>query len=171
MKSNLESKISEGIYQLPFKSNDKVKRTTAPSHTKYRPYYPYAIDWYMPEGTPIYAARGGVIMLREARYNTFGGIKFIEKGNYVEILHENKEVSLYGHFKWRGVTVKKGEYVKKGQLIGYSGQTGFALYPHLHFAVYKDIGDAFANIKPIFSKNTDIKYLTNPVCWKKFEKK
>lgn len=142
---NLENLISEGKYRLPFKPFKDIIQCPAPSHKKFGDIH--CIDWGMPIGTPIYAARAGKIRRKESRYNTHGGEECREIGNGVEIYHDNNEVSVYAHLMWRGVVVKKGQKVKAGQLIGYSGQTGFATYPHLHFGVYRLINDDFINVK------------------------
>lgn len=129
--------IAEGGYQLPFNSSNRIKRHPTSTHKKFG--YPYAIDWDMPTGTPILAARSGKVVKTESRFNTYGGEKRRKKGNGIIIEHDNNEVSRYWHIKWRGVKVKKGQKVKTGQIIGYSGQTGFASFPHLHFDVYKKV--------------------------------
>ena len=56
-------------------------------------------------------------------------------GNYVKIKHDNGYYTLHGHIKYNSVTVKKGEKVKKGQVIGYMGNTGHSFGAHDHFEV------------------------------------
>lgn len=46
--------------------------------------------------------------------------------------------ALYAHLKYKGVVVKQGQKVKEGDLLGYSGNTGFSDSPHLHFEIYKE---------------------------------
>ena len=55
-------------------------------------------------------------------------------GNYVKIKHENS-YTLYAHMKFSSVTVTKGQVVKKGQVIGYMGNTGHSFGAHVHFEV------------------------------------
>lgn len=57
-------------------------------------------------------------------------------GNYVKIKHDNNYYTLYSHMKYQSVTVKKGDTVKKGQVIGYMGNTGHSFGAHLHFEVW-----------------------------------
>lgn len=128
-------KKTRGLYILPFKLNKQIKRRSASVHRKFNS--PYAIDWAMPVGMPILAAHGGIVVSCESRFNSCGkSEEWIHKGNHIQILSKDNEYSVYGHLKWRGLKVKKGQKVRQGQIIGYSGKTGFATYPHLHFAVY-----------------------------------
>lgn len=62
-------------------------------------------------------------------------------GNYVKIKHDNGYYTLYAHIKYNTVTVKVGERVKQGQVIGYMGNTGHSFGAHLHFEVHdtKDV--------------------------------
>ena len=50
-------------------------------------------------------------------------------------MHSDGTFADYSHLKLQGAVVKKGEFIKKDQLLGYSGSTGFESGPHLHFAV------------------------------------
>lgn len=56
-------------------------------------------------------------------------------GYYVEIRHENGYISRYLHLKKNSIIVKKGETVRKGQVLGYMGSTGNSTGAHLHFSV------------------------------------
>jgi murein DD-endopeptidase MepM/ murein hydrolase activator NlpD len=98
----------------------------------------YAVDFAMPIGTPIHAARAGVV-IDMVEQHTRGGAsrKYAKYANYVVILHEDDTTGEYYHLKKNGVAVTLGERVKAGQKIGYSGNTGFSSLPHLHFAVYR----------------------------------
>lgn len=98
----------------------------------------YALDFAMPVGTPIHAARGGkIIDLTE--HNTRGGAsrRYARYANFVTVLHDDGTTGEYYHLKRDGVTVSLGDNVELGDHIGYSGNTGFSSMPHLHFAVYR----------------------------------
>lgn len=98
----------------------------------------YAVDFAMPIGTPIHAARAGVVIDLVGRHTRGGASrKYAKYANYVVILHEDDTTGEYYHLKRNGVAVRLGEHVKEGQKIGYSGNTGFSSLPHLHFAVYQ----------------------------------
>jgi len=80
------------------------------------------IDYKAPKGTPVYAAGDGkVIRSAYSKYN----------GHHVFVQHANSIVTKYLHFTNR--TVKQGQRVKQGQVIGYVGATGLAQAPHLHY--------------------------------------
>lgn len=82
------------------------------------------IDIKAPEGTPIRASQDGVVV--------FSG--FIRGyGNTVLLKHEGDYFTVYAHNKYN--SVKEGEFVKKGEVLGYVGMTGNAETPHLHFEV------------------------------------
>jgi murein DD-endopeptidase MepM/ murein hydrolase activator NlpD len=97
----------------------------------------HSLDFTMPEGTPIYAARGGVII--DTKSDSDKGCpteKCKEMANFVIIYHSDGSFGSYFHLKKNGVAVKKGQEVKAGELIGYSGNTGWSDGAHLHFEVY-----------------------------------
>ena len=82
------------------------------------------IDMAAPEGTPIYAAKGGQVSI--AAYSS-------SAGNYVQLDHGDGYRSVYMHMT--DYTVKAGQYVAQGQLIGYVGNTGASKGNHLHFGI------------------------------------
>lgn len=87
-------------------------------------------------GTPIYAANSGtVINSSNDCSHSSAGVGACNHGggygNHVWIQHDNGYQTIYGHMI--NTAVSTGEYVSKGQLIGYSGSTGWSTGPHLHF--------------------------------------
>ena len=102
----------------------------------------YAIDFGTPQGTPILAARAGVVMQVESDFDKAGldREKFGGRANYVRILHDDGSMGLYAHLRPEGVLVRVGQRVKTGQRIGLSGNTGYTTGPHLHFAVQVNQG-------------------------------
>lgn len=106
-----------GYYQRPFATGHKTQGLHGYN----------GVDYGMPVGTELYAAAGGtVIISKNSGYN--GGY-----GNYVVIQHPNNTQTVYGHMSRTIVTV--GQTVTRGQIIGYSGNTGNSTGPHLHFEV------------------------------------
>jgi len=97
-----------------------------------------AIDWNMPEGTPIYAAREGVVVNFEDKYARGGPDESLsEQANFIMIRHDDGTIANYVHLMRGGVRVQKGQHVRQGQFLGLSGNTGFTTGPHLHFEVFK----------------------------------
>jgi murein DD-endopeptidase MepM/ murein hydrolase activator NlpD len=87
------------------------------------------MDMAVPQGTPIYAAESGVVIVAQ----WWSGY-----GNCIIIDHGGGLWTLYGHIKNGGILVNKGEAVKRGEKIGLVGMTGQATGPHLHFEVRKN---------------------------------
>jgi murein DD-endopeptidase MepM/ murein hydrolase activator NlpD len=98
----------------------------------------YAIDWQMPEGTPVLAARGGVVIATKDDSQTGGAQRrFEDCANYVLIQHPDGTIGNYAHLQVHGARVHAGQTVAAGTLIGLSGNTGFTSGAHLHFSVFK----------------------------------
>jgi hypothetical protein len=127
------------VYELPYPAGDKFKVTQAYngkfSHTGSNQ---YATDWQMAEGTPVLAARGGlVIRVKDDSDRGGGSMDFDRFNNYVLIRHADGTLAHYCHLQKGGAVVKPGQTVVTGQLIAHSGNTGFSSGPHLHFCVFK----------------------------------
>jgi len=95
----------------------------------------YSLDFGMPRGTPVLAARDGVVLYLQDGF-TEGGADpaLLERANLVVVAHSDGTMASYGHLS-RGLEVAVGDTVREGQLLGHSGRTGFAGQPHLHFHV------------------------------------
>lgn len=79
------------------------------------------------EGTPVLAAADGVVRITGSHSSY---------GNYIRLLHENGDETLYAHMQY--LYVRAGQQVKQGQVIGVSGQTGNVTGPHLHFELFHE---------------------------------
>ena len=96
----------------------------------------YAVDFKMPVGTPVLAARGGrVAKVKEDSDRGGSSREYAAFANRVEVLHEDGSRAVYLHFRHEGAAVAVGERVATGQRIGDSGNTGWSTTPHLHFHV------------------------------------
>ena len=99
-----------------------------------------AVDWDVPEGTIVCAAREGrVVGVRQDSDKGGADRSFRPYANYIIIKHADGTFAEYLHLQKDGAMVQVGDQVTVGQPIGLSGQTGFASKPHLHFAVFQAI--------------------------------
>lgn len=97
-----------------------------------------ALDFTMPEGVNICAARSGkVVDLKEDSNKGCPSVDCNDYGNYIKILHDDGTMADYYHLKQNGALVEKGQKVRAGEVIGQAGATGWASGSHLHFIVYK----------------------------------
>jgi murein DD-endopeptidase MepM/ murein hydrolase activator NlpD len=96
----------------------------------------WAWDFEMPVGVPIVAARAGWVSKARGDSNV-GGCHPLLAGsaNYVVLEHAEGLETQYLHLS--SVVVRPGEHVEEGQLLGYSGSTGWSCAPHLHFKVMR----------------------------------
>ena len=86
--------------------------------------YHQGVDLAAPQGTPIYASRGGTVTRA-----THGSAA----GHYVSINHGDGFSSIYMHMEY--YTVSAGQTVSQGQVIGYVGKSGITSGYHLHFGI------------------------------------
>jgi murein DD-endopeptidase MepM/ murein hydrolase activator NlpD len=102
----------------------------------------HAIDFAVPIGTPVLAARAGTVMQLESKYEASGldAARFAGRANYIRIAHDDGTMAVYAHLRANGVLVRVGEKVQAGQQIGVSGNTGYTTGPHLHFVVQVNRG-------------------------------
>lgn len=97
-----------------------------------------------PLGTPVFAADDGVILAVDN--NDKSSWQKYQYGKYIMVEHSNNITTLYGHLSKQ--VVKKGDTVKRGDIIGYLGSTGYATGPHLHFGAYWTPSIQFKVISP-----------------------
>lgn len=137
-------------YRLPFRDGLTFlvsQGTGGPVSTHSEPGSLYAVDFSMPEDTPIVAARAGTVIYTEFAHTEGGMTPEMEgQANVVLIQHADGTRAVYAHLAPGGVVVTPGQQVQEGEVIGLSGSTGFSSGPHLHFAVQqvRDTGDNFA---------------------------
>lgn len=98
------------------------------------------VDWQVSVGTPVKAAAAGTV-IRAGWYSTYGYC--------VDIRHSDGSMTRYAHLN--SVAVSNGQYVNQGELIAYSGNTGYSTGPHLHFEIW--IGGTTVNPLYYVNKN------------------
>ena len=146
-------KNNEG-YMIPFPRGIEARvcqYSNGPITTHQR--NPDSIDFCVPLGTPILAAKSGRVT-EAIDTNTEGGNdpSFTKKSNYVMIAHDDLSIARYDHMAPNSVKVKPGDYVAQGDSIGSVGMTGYTSGPHLHLeAWYTDNLFITQYLAPAFS--------------------
>lgn len=127
-------------YRFPFKKGKKyeVSQSFNGKASHHDEKSRYAIDFQLNIGEFVYAARGGIVVKAIDWFTKKGGPELRNSANRIVILHDDGTLATYAHLDYKGVLVKEGQEVKKGQKIGVSGLTGHTRGPHLHFVVRKE---------------------------------
>jgi murein DD-endopeptidase MepM/ murein hydrolase activator NlpD len=129
----------EQLYLLPYESGKSFRVLQGyGSRFSHVGLEQYAVDFNMSIGTPVHAARAGVI----ARIEESNDIGCWQDGcgayaNYIVIVHNDGTTGEYYHLQQNGALVDVGDHIIAGEKIGLSGNTGHTTMPHLHFAVYR----------------------------------
>lgn len=123
---------------------DMVTHNTADSQ--------HAVDFAMPVGTDVFAARGGVVF-DVAAQNFKGGADAsnMSLANVVRILHDDGTYAIYAHLNWNSIRVRVGDVVERGEYIADSGNTGYSSGPHLHFVVVRNAGMNMQSVPVTFT--------------------
>lgn len=120
--------------------------------------FKHAIDFLVPDGTPAYAARDGVIIEARDSSNEWGdGPEFRDLLNYMTVQHNNGEFTQYCHLaqgSCRAARSVPGRRVSCGTQIAVVGKTGWTDRDHLHFIVFRSAQNespfGFKSLKPRF---------------------
>lgn len=146
---------TQNIYSCPIERRYLFEILTkeSPAHRAYRDkngiFYDLtnAVDFLCKERTRVRAALCGEVVTiinnltknyNERKPPTEDILPIEEQnGNYVILKHENAEFSMYSHLMPQGVTVSKEQFIETGEIIGYSGNTGWSIVPNLNLMVFK----------------------------------
>jgi murein DD-endopeptidase MepM/ murein hydrolase activator NlpD len=162
------------IYLFPFAHGSKHKVTQGYNGSfTHQGDNLYALDFDLDSGTPVYAARSGLVV-EVKKDSSRGGPNFMynKDANFISILHSDGTIANYVHLQINGAVVSVGQAVQAGQHIGYSGNTGVSSGPHLHFDVQipttegkmRPIPVRFLNYdgKPVEAQEGGYYYATHP---------
>jgi len=128
-----KGKLLEAIPAIQPVNNEDLTRMASGFGTRTDPFTKarkmhFGMDFTAPRGTPVYASGNGKVSRAD---NSAAGY-----GNHIRIDHGYGYESLYAHlYKYN---VRKGQRIKRGDLIGFVGSTGRSEAPHLHYEIFKD---------------------------------
>jgi len=110
------------------------------------------VDFPAPVGTPVHATADGTVqsIVRSRK----------QLGNYIVIKHPASELrTLYAHLSGFAPTLRRGQKITRGEVIGYSGNTGFSTAPHLHYEVQTIDGEPIDPLPYLFPDITPQEFL------------
>ena len=146
-----EIPLDDQKYVLPYPVGKSYYVSLTTGHTGVRK---YAVDFVMPIGSVITAAREGqVFYIRENFNDNDTGTD----ENLIIVKHDDNTYSRYVHLTHNGVLVEAGEWVAVDDTLGLSGSSG-TINPHLHFDVTEDCYDANCQTIPIYFKGINEKH-------------
>lgn len=147
--------LPEEPYRLPYalESAYLVSQAWPDLVTHSGPANRYAVDFEMPVGTLVFAARGGTVI---DVVDDFSGAgldpeRDTERANFVRVLHDDGTLALYGHLMRDSIRVEPGQRIERGAWIAASGNTGFSSGPHLHFVVQRNRGGEIESVPVLFA--------------------
>lgn len=123
-------------YSLPVPRSalQRMDRTSSPAHFGN---LRNAIDLVAPKSTPVLAAADGLVTFVKDDSNIGGpNPSYWIYTNFVSIRHLKGEFTRYDHLDFGSSNVRPGQYVRRGQVLGRVGLSGYTYLPHLHFQVF-----------------------------------
>ncbi len=142
-------------YRLPYAvaSRHVVSQAYPERITHTDPSSEHAIDFEMPIGTGVHAARQGTVM--EVAGDYFRSVTNPDESaappNLVRILHADGTMAVYAHLSLHSIRVTPGQRIERGERIADSGNTGFSTGPHLHFVVQRNRGGSIVSVPVRFA--------------------
>jgi len=125
----------------PFRGRFRVSQGFEGRYSHKLPGNRFALDIAMPEGTPVLAARDGIVLDEASGFDGHSQDPAARRRtNYVRLLHSDGTMTLYAHLRSHSVRVMPGQRVRAGEHLADSGNTGYSTGPHLHFAVQRNDG-------------------------------
>jgi murein DD-endopeptidase MepM/ murein hydrolase activator NlpD len=139
------------LYMLPYASGTSYRVIQGfDSRFSHSGVEQFAVDFKMDVGTPVHAAREGVVArVEESNDKGCWQDGCGQYANFIVIMHDDGTTGEYYHLQQNGALVDVGERVEAGEKIGLSGNTGHTALPHLHFAVYKATRRALPQSVPV----------------------
>lgn len=159
------SRMQAHIYQIPFSKyadwtisqgfHGKASHDDALNE--------YAVDFDIPFGTPVVAARSGIVMEVVDEFPDSGKLRKsdYEHANIIRILHADGSMAVYGHLLQNSAVVTAGQRLTAGTVIAQSGNSGYTNGSHLHFAVQINTGLHITSI-PFQMKSSNGLLLLDP---------
>ncbi len=150
------------VYLLPYLSGKKYEVIQGYNDTfTHTDRGANALDFSMPTGTPVCACRGGTVIATEDRFTRGAeNMNLLDSANYIMIRHDDGTIGWYLHLKENGLRVSEGQKVSAGQVIGFSGNTGYSRGEHLHFEVFKPADGQFRTTVPVHFNTVEGKGIT-----------
>lgn len=135
------SQINDSELQIPFRGRFRVSQGFDGAYSHHFPGNRYAIDMPMPEGTPVLAAKAGVVLDMKMYFAGHSNDPADRaRTNFIRLLHPDGTMTVYVHLRTASARVSIGQSVATGEMIAESGNTGYSSGPHLHFAVQRNNG-------------------------------
>jgi murein DD-endopeptidase MepM/ murein hydrolase activator NlpD len=155
------------VYALPFKSGKWVRVVMGYDDPRHHSgAQRFAIDFAVPIGTEVHAARDGIVVGTGAVPSDANDAPETTRGDYVWVRHRDGTVGFYLHLRRGGAAVSVGQAVKAGQLLGYSGCTGYCRAGLLHFHVSTPLqpradsgSEAFKTFATVFKTANGVEFL------------
>lgn len=138
------------IYQIPFSPNAdwSISQGFQGGASHHDALNAFAVDFDIAFGTPVLAARTGVVMEVIDTFPDNGKPRKsnLDQANLIRILHEDGSMAVYGHLLQDSALVKPGQWLIGGTVIAQSGNSGYTHGSHLHFAIQVNQGMQLASI-------------------------
>ena len=129
-------------YLMPLRGSARIDQGFEGSFSHHDAQNRYALDFAADVGTPVHAARAGIVMQAEAGFRRSGSrdARDAQRANFIRILHDDGSMAIYAHLERGSIEVAAGQRVETGTVLAKSGNSGYSSGPHLHFSVQVNRG-------------------------------